>query len=150
MSRLIEASRLPELNSLAELVQGFVPRLFVPHLPALIAIGGITFGSMLVTPNESHAANGRGVQVTTIPTGSGCTNCGQNRNMVTRSPVASQTVSVGTPVQHAKSSTQGKSSTRAESFTQAESFTKRASLQWRRSRIRLQARIAVEERFRMS
>ncbi|EGF25909.1 CAP domain-containing protein [Rhodopirellula baltica] len=100
MSRLIEASRLPELNSLVELIQGFVPRLFVPHLPALIAIGGITCGSVLVTPTESQAANGRGVQVTAIPTGSGCTNCGQNRNVVTRSPVSSRTVSVGTPVQH--------------------------------------------------
>ena len=65
MSRLIEASRLPELNSLAELVQGFVPRLFVPHLPALIAIGGITFGSMLVTPNESHLVSPIAVRTAT-------------------------------------------------------------------------------------
>ncbi|PHQ35214.1 CAP domain-containing protein [Rhodopirellula bahusiensis] len=100
MSRLFEASRLSETNSLTELVRGFVPRLFVPHLPALIAIGGVTCGTLLVTPTEVNAANGRVVQTATIPTGSGCTNCGQNRSVVTRSPVSSRTVSVGTPVQH--------------------------------------------------
>ncbi|WDQ16967.1 CAP domain-containing protein [Rhodopirellula sp. P2] len=102
MSRLFEASRFAGRNPLAKLVQGLVPRLFVPHLPALIAIGGITCGSMLATSTEAHAANGRVVQRTTIPTGSGCTNCGQNRSVVMQSAVSSQTVSVGTPVQHSQ------------------------------------------------
>jgi uncharacterized protein YkwD len=115
MSRLFEASRSFGLNPLTKLAQGFVPRLFVPHLPAWIAIGGITCGSVLATLPEAKAANGRVVQRTTIPTGSGCTNCGQNRSVVTHSQVPSQTVSVGTawqpsqPVQHGQVVHQGSS-----------------------------------------
>lgn len=100
MSRLFEMPRRAELNSLSELVRGFVTPWFRPHLSALIAISGMTCGSMLAMPTEANAANGRVVQMATIPTGSGCTNCGPNRSVVTRSTIPNRTVSVGTPVQH--------------------------------------------------